>query len=104
MNTTTLRTLFLALALATGGCAATTSHESTGQYIDDASITAQVKTSFARSPEVDAMDIKVDTYGGVVQLSGFADSQAQIDRAVTLARNVEGVKKVENDIHLKTKG
>ena len=91
---------FLLAALV--GCAATPKHESTGEYVDDASITSRVKTEFVKNSQVKARDIKVDTYQGVVQLSGFADSQTEINRAVDIARNVSGVKFVKNDIQLKS--
>lgn len=80
------------------GCAGTSTQESTGEYIDDGAITAKVKSAFVSDPQVNALGIKVTTFKGTVQLSGFADSQQEIDRAVELARNVEGVKSVKNDI------
>lgn len=94
--------LGLAGALGLGACAGTATQKSTGEVMDDAAITAMVKTQFATDDEVDAMDIKVETYKGVVQLSGFADNQSQINRAVDIARRVDGVKEVQNDIQLKS--
>jgi len=83
------------------GCASTPNRESTGQYVDDATLTAKVKAAFVEDPEVKAIDVKVETYKGVVQLSGFANSQTEINKAIHLARNIEGVQSVKNDIRLK---
>jgi len=95
-----ISTIFLASA-AMVGCAGSPSKESTGQYVDDAALTGKVKTALVKDPDVKARDISVETFKGVVQLSGFADSQAQINKAVEDARNVEGVQSVKNDLHLK---
>ncbi|HEV7929843.1 MAG TPA: BON domain-containing protein [Nitrosospira sp.] len=73
-----------------------------GTTIDDSAITAKVKSALLADPDVKGLDIKVETNKGEVQLSGFVDNQAQIDRAVSIARGVEGVKNVQNKITLKT--
>lgn len=83
------------------GCAGSSTQESTGEYFDDSVITTKVKSAFASDDQVDALDIKVTTFKGTVQLSGFAKSRQEITRAVQLARNVEGVKAVKNNIQLK---
>lgn len=75
--------------------------ETPGEYIDDAAITAKVKAAFVKDKAVNATDVKVETYKGTVQLSGFAASSAAIERAVELAGKVPGVKMVRNDIRLK---
>ena len=75
--------------------------ESPGEYIDDAAITAKVKAAFVKDKDVNAMDVKVETFKGVVQLSGFAKSSSEAERAVQLAGKVPGVKSVRNDIRLK---
>jgi hyperosmotically inducible periplasmic protein len=80
------------------GCAGTSTQESTGEYLDDSAITAKVKSAFVSDKQVNALDIQVTTFKGVVQLSGFAASQQEIDRAVEVARKVPGVKSVKNDI------
>jgi osmotically-inducible protein OsmY len=90
-----------ALLLALAGCAGTSTQESTGEYLDNSVITTKVKSAFVSDEQVGALDIKVTTFKGEVQLSGFADSQAEIDRAVAIARGVEGVKSVKNNIQLK---
>lgn len=75
--------------------------ESAGEYIDDAAITAKVKAAFIKDKEVKATEVKVETYKGTVQLSGYAGSSAAIERAAQLAGKVPGVKMVRNDIRLK---
>ena len=82
-------------------CASSPTAESTGEYFDDAAITAKIKSAFLRDNDVRVNDVKVETYMGSVQLSGFASSRTEMDRAVQIARFVPGVKLVHNDIHLK---
>ena len=94
--------LIAALTLTTlGGCAATSTHESTGQYIDDTTITAEVKAAILNEPTLKVAEINVETYKGVVQLSGFVRSADNIDTAVSIARKVKGVRSVKNDMRLK---
>jgi hyperosmotically inducible protein len=83
------------------GCAGTTTRESTGEYVDDASITTKVKAAFVKDPVVKALDVKVETFKGAVQLSGFVDTAEQKDRAQQLAAGVQGVSSVKNNIALK---
>ena len=73
-----------------------------GTTIDDSAITTKVKSALLADAEVKGLDIKVETNKGEVQLSGFVDTQAQIDRAVSVAKGVEGVKNVDNKMSLKT--
>ena len=80
------------------GCAVTSGQESTGAYVDDATITARVKTKFAEDKTVAATRISVETLKGVVQLSGFATSEAERQRAAQLAASVPGVKSVQNAV------
>lgn len=100
-------TALLSLGLIAGttalvsGCAATATHESTGQYIDDSTITTKVKAAFAHDDTVHTFDVHVETYQGVVQLSGFVDNPDEKDRAAKLASQVDGVKDVKNNIQLK---
>jgi osmotically-inducible protein OsmY len=77
--------------------------KSAGNIIDDATITTKVKAKFVEDATVKAMNIKVDTYQGVVQLSGFANSMAEAEKAAQIARNTSGVKSVKNDIRLAAK-
>ncbi|HJX58415.1 MAG TPA: BON domain-containing protein [Thiobacillus sp.] len=98
----TLSAAFLAISLVSVvGCASTSKQEGTGQYIDDTVITAKVKAALIEDPLTKAIEINVETFKGVVQLSGFVISQAAADRAVALARGVAGVKSVKNDMRIK---
>ncbi len=91
-----------ALLLATTlGCASTARHEGTGEYMDDTVVTGKVKTAIFAEPTLKSAEINVETFKGVVQLSGFVGSQAMEDKAVTVARGVAGVKSVKNDMRLK---
>jgi len=95
-------TFFLAVMLASLlGCASSPKHEGAGEYIDDTVITTKVKTAIFNEPSLKSTEINVETFKGVVQLSGFVNSQHDIRRAVEVARSVEGVKSVNNDMRLK---
>ena len=97
-----LSAAFLAVALVSVvACAPTAKQEGTGQYIDDTVITAKVKAALIEDPMTKATEINVETFKGVVQLSGFVTSQAASNRAVELARGVAGVKSVKNDMRIK---
>lgn len=89
--------LFLTLL----GCAASSTQESTGQYIDDATITTKVKAAIFNEPTLKSAEINVETFKGSVQLSGFVSSRADIDTAVKLTRKIEGVKEVHNSMKMK---
>jgi osmotically-inducible protein OsmY len=82
-------------------CAPTPTREGTGEYVDDAAITTKVKAALVGDPVTKARDIKVVTFKGKVQLSGFVDNQSEADRAIKLATEVNGVKMVSNDMRLK---
>ncbi len=93
---------FLAVTLLTaGGCASTHKHEGTGEYVDDSVITSKVKAAILNEPTLSSAEINVETFKGVVQLSGFVNSQADITKAAAVARDVGGVKSVKNDMRLK---
>ena len=85
-----------------GGCAATAMRQSTGELVDDTTITAKVKAAFVRDDTVKALDVSVTTFKGVVQLSGFVDNAVQKTRAEQIASAVSGVKSVQNNISVKT--
>jgi osmotically-inducible protein OsmY len=87
--------------LGLGACAATATRESPGEYAGDAAVTAKVKTALLKEPGVKATAINVETFRGVVQLSGFVDTQDMANRAVAAASRVGGVKSVKNDMRLK---
>ncbi len=84
------------------GCASTPTKESAGEVIDDSWITTKVKAAFVEDPTVSALGIKVETFKGVVQLSGFANNSTEIARAAEIARGIKGVKSVKNDVRLKS--
>jgi hypothetical protein len=83
------------------GCASTSKQAGTGEYIDDTVITTKVKAAILGDDTLKVMEINVETFKGVVQLSGFVVSPADINRATEVARTVKGVTSVKNDIRLK---
>lgn len=89
------------LAMLIVGCAGGTTHESTGEYLDDSVLTTKVKTSILGDSRLKLLQINVETFKGVVQLSGFVDSASAATRAVELARTVKGVKTVNNSLIVK---
>jgi osmotically-inducible protein OsmY len=94
--------VFLALTILTAaGCASTQKQEGTGEYVDDSVITSKVKAAILEEPALSAAEINVETFKGVVQLSGFVSSRADISKAIEVARGVGGVKSVKNDMRLK---
>jgi osmotically-inducible protein OsmY len=94
--------IFIAAAMLFGyGCAGTTTHESTGEYVDDTTLTTKVKTAIFNEPTLKVFEINVETFKSVVQLSGFVNTGAEVARAGTIARSVTGVASVKNDIRLK---
>ena len=97
----TVAVFTLASALALGACAETGTSESTGEYVDNAAITAKVKTAILQDPALKVMQISVKSYKDVVQLSGFVDTGAMKAHAGTVASNVEGVTSVKNDLVVK---
>lgn len=83
------------------GCSSTSNKEGTAEYIDDSYITTKVKAAILGESTLKSSEINVETFKGVVQLSGFVNSQADINKAVEVARGVKGVKSVNNDMRLK---
>ncbi|HLP08826.1 MAG TPA: BON domain-containing protein [Opitutaceae bacterium] len=96
-----LSALAVPAGLWTAGCTATATRESTGEYIDDTSITARVKLALVGDERVRARDIEVETFRGTVQLSGFVDNADQKARAGELAVATAGVRRVQNDLIVK---
>ena len=82
-------------------CAPTAKREGTGEYIDDTLITGKVKAALVADPQLKATEINVETFKGIVQLSGFVAAAEDIPRATDLVRRIDGVKSVKNDIALK---
>ena len=87
--------------LTAAGCASTSKHEGTGEYVDDSVITTKVKAMLFDEPNLRSGQINVETFKGVVQLSGFVSTQADINKAIAVARSVKGVDSVKNDMRLK---
>ena len=89
------------LAVSVVGCASTSKSEGTGEYVDDAVLTTKVKAAIFNEPGLKSFEINVETYKGTVQLSGFVNSQADINKAVEVARSVKGVVSVKNGMRVK---
>jgi len=90
-----------ALMLSVLGCASQSEPQSPGAYMDDSWITTKVKTAILNEPSLKVLQINVETYKGAVQLSGFVDSAASQAKAVEIARAVQGVTSVNNDMRLR---
>jgi len=94
--------LFLSiLMLSLVGCASTPGQSGTGEFIDDSVITTKVKAAIFNEPTLSAYEINVETYKGIVQLSGFVSSRADINKAIQVTRTVKGVKSVKADMQIK---
>jgi len=83
------------------GCASTATREGTGEFVDDSVITSKVKATLFNEPTLKSMEVNVETFKGIVQLSGFVRSQANIDKAVDLTSHVPGVQSVKNAMLVK---
>jgi osmotically-inducible protein OsmY len=83
------------------GCASSGTRETPGQYVSDSWITTKVKAALVEDPTVKATEVNVETFKGVVQLSGFVSSPAAMQQAVVVARGIKGVTSVKNDMRLK---
>ena len=82
-------------------CASTPKQEGTGEYVDDSVITTKVKSLLAADNFLKSFQISVETYKGIVQLSGFVNSQQAVDKAGQITRDVKGVKSVKNNLIVK---
>ncbi|MEY3879914.1 MAG: OsmY: predicted osmotically-inducible protein [Pseudomonadota bacterium] len=100
MNKFTL-IISLLLTILLVGCAGGPIHESTGEYLDDVALTTKVKTSILGDSRLKLLQINVETFKGVVQLSGFVDSASTASRATELTRKVKGVRSVNNSMIVK---
>ena len=92
----------LVATVAMAACSATRTTRSTGETVDDATVTAKVKTALARDPSTSAFRIDVDTFRGEVQLNGFVDTADMKSSATRVARSVSGVKSVSNNLKVNT--
>ena len=90
-----------ALLIAPLGCATQSEPQSASAYMGDAWVTAKVKAGILNEPSLKVTQINVETYNGVVQLSGFVDSAASQAKAVEIASAVNGVTAVKNDMRLR---
>jgi osmotically-inducible protein OsmY len=93
--------IIVILSLSMLGCASTSTTESTGEYIDDSVITTKVKAAIFNEPTLKSTEINVKTFKGIVQLSGFVSSQADISRAMEVAKTIVGAKFVRNSLYVK---
>ena len=101
-NNIVIRSLVVLIMIAAFvACASTPKQEGTGEYFDDSVITAKVKTQLVADDFLKSFQIGVESRKGIVQLSGFVNSQAAVDKAGEIARGVEGVKTVKNDLIVK---
>lgn len=96
-----LSVVIVALSVgAVAACAPTHERRGTGEVVDDAGLTARVKTALLKAENVNASAINVNTYRGEVQLSGFVENHAMAQRALAAARSVAGVRTVRNDMRV----
>jgi hyperosmotically inducible protein len=93
--------MLLMLIAALVACASTSKQEGAGEYVDDSVITTKVKSLLGADDFLKSFEISVETYKGIVQLSGFVDSQKAIDKAGEIAGSVKGVKSVKNNLNVK---
>lgn len=99
---TKLNSLFICIVLSmAAACTTSPSARPVGVALDDTLISTRVKTALAGDPEVKARDVQVETFRGTVQLSGFVDSREDIQRAIDIAKRVEGVQDVQNKMTVK---
>ncbi|CAN5291917.1 BON domain-containing protein [soil metagenome] len=97
-----LSTLLVAISMvAVVGCSSTPKQESTGEYVDDTVLTTKVKAAIFNEPTLKSTEVNVETFKGVVQLSGFVASAAAASKATEVASGVKGVKSVKNDMRVK---
>ena len=93
--------VLLMMIAALVACASTSKQEGAGEYVDDSVITTKVKSLLAADDFLKSFEISVETYKGIVQLSGFVDSQKAVDKAGEVAGSVKGVKSVKNNLNVK---
>ncbi len=93
--------VLIVLVAAMAACASTSKQSSTGEYMDDTVVTTKVKSLLAADDFLKSFQIGVETYKGVVQLSGFVNSQKAVDKAVEITRTVKGVESVKNALIVK---
>ena len=92
------------ILLASAGCTSSPTRESVGEYLDSVAITTKVKAAVFRDPELSVLDIGVETFKGVVRLSGSVDAPEDKAMAAEIASRIEGVRQVQNDLIVNTPG
>jgi len=93
--------LLMILVVGLAACGSTSKQSGPGEYVDDSVITTKVKSQLAGDDFLKSFEISVETYKGVVQLSGFVDSQLAVSRAGEIGRGVQGVSSVKNNLNVK---
>jgi len=93
--------MLLMLIVTFSACASSRTHESTGEFVDDAVITTKVKSLIADNDFLKSFQISVETFQGTVQLSGFVNSQQAVDKASEITRSVQGIKSIKNNLIVK---
>jgi hypothetical protein len=93
--------LLMMLVVGLAACGSTSKQSGPGEYVDDSVITTKVKSQLAADDFLKSFEISVETYKGVVQLSGFVDTQMAVNRAGEIARGVQGVSSVKNNLNVK---
>jgi hyperosmotically inducible periplasmic protein len=101
MNKRNLLFASLVALVVASGCAGSRTQESTGEYVDDTTISTKVKSKLLVDEDASGLAINVETFKGVVQLSGFVKSEEEKQRAEEIAEGVDGVKRVENRISVR---
>ncbi len=103
MNTLTRGAALALISASIGlsGCNVLRGQSTPGEYVDDVAITTKVKAKLLDDDSVEGLDVNVDSTNGKVTLSGWADSEAEVRAAGQLAREVDGVKSVENKLQVK---
>ena len=99
----TLIAVVAVVVLLVQGCAPTATRESAGEYLDDSTITTKIKAKLLGDPVVSGFAVSVETFRGRVVLSGFVNSQTQVDRAIALSREVPGVREVQSALVIKSR-
>jgi osmotically-inducible protein OsmY len=101
MTAVALSALAALTLITTAGCAVMRGQETVGAYVDDATITTRIKARFVENKQVDAASIHIETLNGTVMLSGFAKNATEKSTAESIARGVDGVRSVKNEIAIR---
>ena len=102
MRNREIKSIGVAALLVLAGCASTKNQQAPGEYVDDSAVTAKVKAALIADSKAEAHHIDVETYRGVVQLSGFVESESERAAAVADAKKVSGVKEVRDNLQVRS--